>query len=107
MNIEFLYYEDCPSHEDALERLRKVLVEEDVIDPVNVVEVTSEEQAQALRFVGSPTVRLDGVDIDIPPAATPYRLACRAYEQPDGRMGPLPPEDLIRQAVCSHQAEAA
>jgi len=105
VKIEFLYYEDCPSHEDALERLRAVLAQEQVTDPVRVIEVTTAEQAEELRFVGSPTIRLDGVDIDVPPAAIPYRLTCRAYHQPDGRMGPLPPADLIRQAVRENLSE--
>jgi hypothetical protein len=102
VNIEFLYDEDCPSHEDALARLRDVLSAENVVTPITVIEVASVEQAEQLRFVGSPTIRIDGRDIDPPPASTPYRLACRAYCQPDGRISPLPPVELIRQSVRIH-----
>ena len=45
MRVGFLFYEDCPSHELALERLREVLAEEGISTDVEVVKVESEEQA--------------------------------------------------------------
>lgn len=107
MNIEFLYYQGCPSHDAALARLRDVLAEEGVAAPVRVIEVTTDRQAEDLRFIGSPTIRIDGQDIDPPPAATPYRLACRAYRKASGRVTPLPPVALIRRAVRARQAVSA
>jgi hypothetical protein len=101
MNIEFLYFEDCPSHDEALARLRQVLEQEHVEAEVNVVHVETESQAQKLRFVGSPTVRIDGEDIDPISPDVPYALACRAYQKEDGHITPLPPVELIRMAVRS------
>jgi hypothetical protein len=63
--------------------------------------VLSREQAAARQFLGSPTIRIDGVDIE--PGADArhdYALACRAYVKGDGRISPLPPRELIRDAVA-------
>ncbi len=99
MHVSFLFYVDCPSHELALERLREVLVEEGIDTDVEVVEVESEEQAQELRFIGSPTILLNSLDIDPPPPDTYYALTCRVYRLEDGRISPLPSRDMIRRAI--------
>ena len=100
MRVSFLYYEDCPSHNVALERLREVMDEEGIPGVVEVVKVETEEQARELHFVGSPTIRVDGQDID-PPDDSHYALTCRAYRLADDRISPLPSKDMIRRAVRS------
>ena len=99
MRVRFLFYEDCPSHEPALERLREVLAEEGIDADVEVVEIESEEQARGLRFVGSPTILVNGRDIDPPPPESYYGLTCRAYRLEDGRISPLPSRGMIRRAI--------
>ena len=99
VHVSFLFYEDCPSHELALERLREVLVEEGISTDVEVVKVETEEQAQQLRFVGSPTILINGQDIDPPPPDSYYGLTCRAYRLEDGRISPLPSRGMIRRAI--------
>lgn len=101
MRIEFLYFEDCPSHEQALERLRKVLNEGDAGAEIEVTEVTTEEQALDLEFAGSPTIRVDDKDIDPPLEQPNYALSCRTYYLEDGRVSPLPSEAMIRRAIES------
>ena len=100
MQVSFLYYEDCPSHDLALERLGEVIAEEGLPDEVEVIKVESEEQAHDLLFVGSPTIRVDGQDID-PPRDSPYALTCRAYRLEDDRISPIPSKDMIRRALRS------
>ncbi len=100
MRVSFLYYEECPSHDLALERLREVMAEEGIPSEVEVFKVETEEQARQLRFVGSPTIRVDGRDID-PPSDSRYALSCRAYDLQDGRISPLPSKDMIRRALRS------
>ena len=100
MRVSFLYYEDCPSYDLALERLREVMDEEGIPGEVEVVKVDTEEQARELRFVGSPTIRVDGQDID-PPSDSRYTLTCRAYHLADDRISPLPSKDMIRRAFRS------
>jgi hypothetical protein len=98
--IEFLYDPDCPSHEAALDRLRSAMEDLGSAATVSVLAVTSHEQAHRLRFLGSPTIRVDGRDIDDGSAdREDFSLTCRAYVRPDGRISPLPPETLIRDAL--------
>ena len=101
MHIDFLYFEDCPSHEQALERLRKVLEEEGAEARVEVTEVTTEEQALDLEFFGSPTIRIEDRDIDPPLRQPGYALSCRTYHLEDGRISPLPSEEMIRRGIKS------
>ncbi|RME72188.1 MAG: DUF2703 domain-containing protein [Chloroflexi bacterium] len=99
MQITFLYYEDCPSHDTALERLKTVLAEKNVQADVQVVKIETEAQAQKWRFIGSPTILVDGRDIDPPGPETVPALTCRAYRLEDGRISPLPSKEMIRRAL--------
>ena len=99
MEIKFLYYEKCPSHGAALERLRQVMAEEGVQAPVTVIKVESPDQAERLQFIGSPTILVNGEDIDWPLPDAQYALACRAYRLEDGRISPLPSAEMIRRAL--------
>jgi hypothetical protein len=98
VHVSFLYYEECPSHDLALERLREVMAEEGIPSEVEVFKVETEEQARELRFVGSPTIRIDERDID-PPTDPRYALTCRVYRLEENRISPLPPKDMIRRAL--------
>jgi hypothetical protein len=98
VHVSFLYYEECPSHDLALERLREVMAEEGIPSEVEVFKVETEEQARELRFVGSPTIRIDERDID-PPTDPRYALTCRVYRLEENRISPLPSKDMIRRAL--------
>ena len=100
MRVSFLYYDECPSHDLALERLREVMAEEGIPAEVEVIKVETEEQARELRFIGSPTILVDGQDI-APPSDTHYALTCRSYRLEDGRISPLPSKDLMLRALRS------
>lgn len=104
MVIEFLYYEDCPSHDVALDRLKTVMAEEGIQAEISITKVETEDQAQHLRFVGSPTIRIQGEDIVPVPENAFYSLTCRAYRLDDGRISPLPSTEMIRRALRQHFA---
>lgn len=103
MEIEFLYWEECPSHDEALARLRTVLREERLNVPVEVVHVGTDEEAARRQFPGSPTIRIDGRDIQ-PPGHNPIGLSCRVYRTDDGRITPLPTAEMIRRAIRAAHA---
>jgi hypothetical protein len=99
-SIEFLYYPDCPSHDRALALLHAVAAGEGLDAPVTVIRVETDDEAQRYGFYGSPTIRVDGVDIAPLPDDMPRpALTCRAYRTPEGRISPLPPRDLIVAAL--------
>jgi hypothetical protein len=104
LKIDFLYYEDCPSHAAGLARLRQVMEEEGIQAEVEITKIETDEQAQAFRFVGSPTLRINGRDIDPLPAGAHYALTCRVYRWEDGRFSPLPSPEMIRRALRSATA---
>ncbi len=99
MQSRFLYSEECPSHEEALERLRQVMQEEAIQAEIEVVKVETAEQAQKLAYIGSPTILVNGRDIDPPPPNAYYAVSCRAYRLEDGRISPLPSYSMIRKAI--------
>jgi hypothetical protein len=99
LRVTFLFFNGCPSHGEALERLRRVLAEEGVQSDIEVVKVATQEQAERWQFVGSPTIRIDDQDIAPVPDGGPYRLTCRTFVAENGRLSPLPPEAVIRRAV--------
>ena len=103
MKIHFLWWEGCPSHPEAWQRLQNVLAELQVDADVERIEVVDDAQAEQWHFPGSPTILVDGQDIDPHAATMPSRLTCRLYFKEDGRPSPLPSEHMIRQAIVAAQ----
>ncbi|MHA2610219.1 MAG: DF family (seleno)protein [bacterium JZ-2024 1] len=100
MEIEFLYFSGCPSYEKALELLKEAMAQEGISEEIHIYRIDTDEEAERYRFIGSPTIRINGLDIDpnVPPD-TPYRATCRIYRTEDGKFTPLPPAGLILQAI--------
>ncbi|HYZ79540.1 MAG TPA: hypothetical protein VE596_19430 [Gaiellaceae bacterium] len=97
--VEFLYWEGCPSHPEALELLQEVLAARGIDARVELREVTSQGEAEALRFPGSPTIRVDGHDIDPAGADARPALNCRIYHLPDGTVSPVPTREQLEEAL--------
>lgn len=97
--IELYYWEGCPSHPEALALLREVLSAEGRSDDVVIHEVTSQAEAERIGFPGSPTIRIDGRDVDPGGAAGRAMLACRIYRAADGRPSPVPSREQIEEAL--------
>ncbi len=96
MRVELFYWEGCPSNVEARELLADVLAGREEIE---LREVRTDEEAEALRFPGSPTIRIDGEDIVPPAEGDPFSLTCRVYRTRDGRFSPLPDPEDVRAAV--------
>ena len=98
--VEILYFDGCPNHEATRELVERVAAELDVDAQPELVEVSDGEAARALRFLGSPTVRVAGHDVE--PGAedrTEYVLACRVYQGEHGFSG-QPDERWVRAALA-------
>jgi hypothetical protein len=101
MRVELLFTDGDPHAMTARQRLVEVLTEDAFETPIQMIAVSSAEDAELLDFRGSPTIRIDGVDI-YPPPDEPG-LSSRAYP-PDGNFDaeptePVPGKRLIRRAV--------
>ena len=97
--VELLYFSDCPNHTKYLPQLRQLLAQ--LGHPTVLVEreIADEATAVSERFLGSPTVRVNGIDVD--PGAkhrTSYGLQCRLYRTTDGLTG-VPPDEWVRSAL--------
>jgi copper chaperone CopZ len=99
MKVELFYFDGCPNHVPALQRLRQILQQEGRPEHVEEINVTSPEQAQALGFLGSPTIKINGVDVE-PEArdSEAYAMACRTYRNA-GKQEGQPSAEIIRAAV--------
>ena len=97
--VELLFWDGCPSHPQALADLRAAMAGLG-LDPETVLvrEVDTDDDAARERFVGSPTIRIDGEDVD-PPGDEPAGLTCRAYRLRDGRFSPTPDPATVRGAL--------
>lgn len=106
IRVCLLYWEGCPSHEAALERLKQAIAQEDVSVELEVIRVEDEAQARRLRFFGSPTILVDGRDVAPPPPGATPALTCRAYRWADGRISPLPSPEMLRDALRRARASS-
>jgi hypothetical protein len=100
VRIDFLFWRDCPSHPEARELLREVLAQRGVEAEVVEHEVLTEDEAQELAFPGSPTIRVDGRDVDPRGASARPALTCRIYHLPDGRVSPVPSREQLEEAIA-------
>jgi hypothetical protein len=97
--VELLYWEGCPSHPQALAQLREAMDELGLdSEAIEVRHVGTDGDAEAEGFVGSPTIRIDGVDVQ-DPGEEPTALTCRVYHRRDGRISPLPDPADVRSAL--------
>jgi hypothetical protein len=96
VKVELLYFDGCPSYVELLPRLRELIAAERIDEEVELRRVETAEDAKRERFLGSPTVRIDGEDVD--PTAKDrdeFGLECRLYRTEEG-LARMPPESWIR-----------
>jgi hypothetical protein len=97
--IEILYFPDCPNYLPAIAHVQEALKEEHVFAEVRHVQVRDAATATAMNFLGSPSIRINGVDVE--PSArmgAASGLCCHTYIGRSGSGG-APSVELIRQAI--------
>jgi hypothetical protein len=99
VTVELFYWKGCPSYPEAHELLAGVLRANGSATEIRMHEVKTAEEAEELRFPGSPTIRIDGRDVDPAGADAPAMLACRIYRLPDGRISPIPSREQLEEAL--------
>jgi hypothetical protein len=93
MDVSLLYFDACPNWTLAHQRLAAIAAQRpDVVLTLHRVETVDE--AERVRFHGSPSILVDGVDVFTEPGAG-VGLSCRVYRTPDGLAG-APSTDQIR-----------
>ena len=102
MRIDVLYFDGCPSWKNALENLKLVLKAENREAEINLVLVESDEEALKKKFLGSPSIRVNGIDL-WPMERQSYFLSCRMYRTAEGMKG-FPSVSMLREKIHELQS---
>ncbi len=103
MTIEVLYFEGCPNFEATLNRVNQILKDLGMKQKVLEVIITTPKMAESFRFLGSPTVLVNGLDVE-PSARNSNQIGFgyRTYPSGDRRVG-IPSEEMVRAAILEAQ----
>ena len=97
VKYELLYFDGCPSWQEALENLRQALQAEGLSMDVSLFRVEGNDHAISVKFRGSPTIRIGGDDL-FPEESAEYGLSCRVYQTEIGLRG-WPTAPMIRRRL--------
>ena len=96
--IEFFYFEGCPSYKKTLDYLKEIIDEEKLDSNLKLILVESPEEAQKLGFQGSPSIRVNGTDLE--DKNDGYSFNCRLYSV-DGELTGTPSKKFIRNKLLA------
>jgi hypothetical protein len=99
--VEVLYVRDCPHYAGALALVERVRAELGIDAELRSSLIGDQAAAERARFPGSPTIRVDGRDVEpTSPATRMASLACRLYRHEHGLAG-QPAERWVRDALLA------
>jgi hypothetical protein len=101
MNIELFYFDGCPTYKLGQQALQQALLEEGIKSPIQLIAVSTNEEAQRMQFPGSPTIRVNGRDLFSAPERQAWGLGCRMYPTPEGLRG-APTKEMLSEALLSY-----
>ena len=105
VRIEVLAREDCPNRGMALNVVERVVDEVGVPADIELIVISSEDEAASWRLLGSPTVLVDGRDVDpVPNGHDEYTLDDRVYRTDRGLAG-WPDPGWVRDALLRAVAQ--
>ena len=104
VRIEILAREDCPNRGMAITVVERVVDEVGVPAEIEIVEVADDDDAMEFRMLGSPTVFVDGRDVDPEPMHAGYSADDRLYRTRRGPSG-WPEAEWIRDALLRAVAQ--
>jgi hypothetical protein len=102
-NVEVLYFDGCPNHVPALALIERVAADLGIEPNLRLINVADQETAERLRFIGSPTIRIDGRDVDpYTEEHTDFGVSCRVFRTEAGMAG-QPDERWVRDALARNE----
>jgi Domain of unknown function (DUF2703) len=98
LKVEVLYVAECPSHPAAVKLVREILAAQGIAAEIQEVLISDEGMANELRFLGSPTIRINGRDVvEEAKEQRSFGLSCRLYR--GSKQAGIPPAEMIHKAV--------
>ncbi len=104
MEIEILYLEGCPNFGPTLDLVREAVSETNITATVRSLPINGLGEAAEHRFLGSPSVQIDGLDIEPSRRGDGPFYGCRLYRSRESMSG-TPPLEMIREALISASKE--
>ena len=105
IHVELLFFDGCPNVDLAASRVREAITHAGATAELELVRLEGEADAVARRFLGSPTVRVDGADVDGSAVArADFGMQCRVYAV-EGRLEGAPPVAWIEAALRGEVAQ--
>jgi Domain of unknown function (DUF2703) len=98
MKIELLYFAGCPNHEATLRLVREILLQEGLEAEVSEIRIDDTDEIHKTAFPGSPTVRINGRDIEEDIGLAVVGKTCRMYRE-NRVMHKLPGRALVIRAL--------
>ena len=98
MTIRLLSFPECPNAKPALQLVEDVVLDLGIAANIETLHVNSAEEAEAYRFLGSPTIQIEGNDIEQSRRSDEPCYACRVYQIND-RQGGVPPRQMLVDAI--------
>lgn len=97
MNIELLYFSDCPSWQYTLASLEQIIESHQLQVEIKLIQVETIKEAELHQFNGSPSIKVNGKDL-FPVDQDDYHLGCRLYKTPSGFKG-SPSKEMIEEKL--------
>jgi hypothetical protein len=95
-HVEILYFASCPNYQRVRTHVERAAAELGVEARIDLVEVTDADTAVEQRFLGSPTIRVDGRDIEPgADARSDFALGCRLYRVGGSRVETPDPNWIV------------
>jgi hypothetical protein len=101
MKIEILVFDGCPNSESAENLVRETVAELGIDAEIEVIHVIDNEDAVTKRFLGSPSIRINGKDLEVEEnELTQYSMRCRVYRHGESQSG-VPSKDLLKSTISA------
>jgi glutaredoxin len=106
MVIRVLTFEGCPNCEATRRLVEETANELHLQAEIDSIQIDGEDEARRQGFLGSPTIQVDGRDIEASRRGEKATFACRVYRTPNGING-VPPRSLLVAAIREAQQSTA
>ncbi|HEK25193.1 MAG TPA: DUF2703 domain-containing protein [Hydrogenobaculum sp.] len=98
--IEFLFFQGCPNSEPTYQNLLEALKELNINIPINSIDVKDLETAQKVKFMGSPSIYVNSIDIYTGKAPDQISYSCRTFNI-NGNISGVIPKEFIKERLKS------